>query len=144
MNKNMSKSIKNQANLHSGNPSSNSILKRLHMLLNSNKINLKTTINMFQNKINLQGILSKNSQMINTIKVILMEDRVSPDRIITTTTTIKDKTIRETKIAIIIKKKLGNIKKNNNNNSSRTLNRMKINKRNLDNRTKGKKKNSRL
>lgn len=143
MNKNMSKSIKNQANLHSGNPSSNnSFLKRLHMLLNSNKINLKTTINMFQNKINLQGVLWKNSQMINTIRVILMEDRVSPDRI--TTTTIKDKTIRETKIAITIKKKLVDIKKNNNNNNSRTLNRMKINKRNLDNRAKGKKKNSRL
>lgn len=112
------------------------------MLLNSNKINLKTTINMFQNKINLQGVLWKNSQMINTIRVILMEDRVSPDRI--TTTTIKDKTIRETKIAITIKKKLVDIKKNNNNNNSRTLNRMKINKRNLDNRAKGKKKNSRL
>jgi len=78
--------------------------------------------------------------MINKIMVILMEDKVSQDRI---RTIIKVKTIRETKIAITIKKTLGNIKKNNNNNS-RTLNRMKINKRNLDNLTKGKKKNSRL
>lgn len=53
----MFKSIKNQANLHNGNPSSNNMFKRLHMLLNNNKINLKTAVNMFQNKSNLQEIM---------------------------------------------------------------------------------------